>query len=145
MGAVIAAPAVTEPFWVADPGEGTMWRHGYTYSGHAVAAAAGLTALAITEREHLCDRALDLEKILADALAPLAELPAVSEVRAGTGVLAAVQLADPAGVPTAVRALRGLGVLTRGLVGGALQVSPPLVITDAEVAELGEALRTALG
>ena len=144
MGAVIAAPTVTEPFWVADPGEGTMWRHGYTYSGHAVAAAAALTALAITEREHLCERALDLEKILADALAPLAQLPAVSEVRAGTGVLAAVQLADPAGVPTAVRALRDLGVLTRGLVGGALQVSPPLVITDAEVAELAEALRTAL-
>jgi putrescine aminotransferase len=145
MGAVIAAPTVTEPFWVADPGEGTMWRHGYTYSGHAVAAAAGLTALAIIEREHLLDRALDLEKILADALAPLTQLTAVSEVRAGTGVLAAVQLVDPAAVAPAVRALRGLGVLTRGLVGGALQVSPPLVVTDAEVAELAEALRSALG
>ncbi len=45
----------------------------------------------------------------------------------------------------AVQALRRLGVLTRGLVGGALQISPPLVLTDDEVAELATALATALG
>ncbi len=145
LGAVVAAPNVAEPFWVAEPGHGTLWRHGYTYSGHAVAAAAGLAALEITEREGLTGRALALERVLADALAPLAALPAVAEVRAGTGVLAAVQLADPDAVGAAVQALRRLGVLTRGLVGGALQISPPLVLTDDEVAELAAALATALG
>ena len=78
-----------------EPG-GTVWRHGYTYSGHAVAAAAGLAPLwPSPSASSLPERALDLEKILADALAPLAQLPAVAEVRAGTGVLAAVQLTRP--------------------------------------------------
>ena len=48
MGAVIAAPWVAEPFW--QPGAG-LWRHGYTYSGHATAAAAALANLDVMERE----------------------------------------------------------------------------------------------
>ena len=56
MGAVVAAPWVAEPFWA--PGAG-MWRHGYTYSGHATVAAAALANLDIMEREDLCGRALD--------------------------------------------------------------------------------------
>jgi adenosylmethionine-8-amino-7-oxononanoate aminotransferase len=43
-----------------------------------------------------------------------------------------------------VAGLREQGVLTRGLWGGALQISPPLVIGDDEVAELGAALRDVL-
>ncbi len=144
LGAVVVAPRVAEPFWSPEPGAATIWRHGYTYSGHAVAAAAGLAALDILEREALADRALQLEATLAEALLPLAELPAVAQVRAGTGVLAAVQLVDAALVPPVVAGLRAQGVLTRGLWGGALQISPPLVITDGEVAELASALRTVL-
>jgi putrescine---pyruvate transaminase len=145
MGAVVAAPRVAEPFWSAPPGgSGPMWRHGYTYSGHAVAAAAGLTALDITERERLSERALELESLLAQTLRPLADLPAVAQVRAGTGVLAAVQTADASLISPAVAGLRQRGVLTRGLWGGALQISPPLVVTDAEVGELGTALREVL-
>jgi len=148
LGAVVAAPTVAEPFWQAGharDGAGTLWRHGYTYSGHAVAAAAGLAVLGIMERERLPERALRLEAVLADGLASLVDLPLVAEVRAGTGVLAAVQLTDPSALAGAVLTLRKNGVLTRGLVGGALQVSPPLVITDDEVGELATALRSALG
>ena len=144
MGAVVAAPRVAEPFWSTPPGAGTVWRHGYTYSGHPVAAAAGLVALDITERERLAERALDLEVLLARTLEPLADLAAVAEVRAGTGVLAAVQLADAGLVAPAVAALRERGVLTRGLWGGSLQISPPLVISADEVAELGAALHDVL-
>jgi putrescine---pyruvate transaminase len=147
MGAVIAAPWVAEPFWRQGAG---MWRHGYTYSGHATAAAAALANLDIMERESLPKRALELEGDLAEALAPLAEHPLVGEVRSGTGVLAAVQFAadaleaDPTIPGRVVAASRETGVLTRALGIGALQISPPLVIDGGELSELREGLRSAL-
>jgi putrescine aminotransferase len=147
MGAVVAAPSVTEPFWRADAG---MFRHGYTYSGHAAVAAAALANLDIVEREGLAKRALQLETDLADALAPLARHHIVEEVRAGTGVLAAVQLRadaleqDPALGGKVVAACRRAGVMTRTLATGALQISPALVIDDEGLAELRDGIAAAL-
>jgi adenosylmethionine-8-amino-7-oxononanoate aminotransferase len=141
MGAVLVAPSVAEPFWSDGAG---VFRHGYTYSGHAAVAAAALANLDIMEREDLCRRAVALESELADALAPLALHPAVEEVRAGTGVLAAVQLRDHAAAPQVVRAARDRGVLTRALVGGALQVSPPLVIDADGIEEIASGVAAAL-
>ena len=71
------------------------WRHGYTYGGHAGAAAAAMANLDIIEREQLLDGSARLEKSLHATLAPLADLDAVAEVRSGIGALAAVQLAEP--------------------------------------------------
>jgi len=147
MGGVIAAPWVAEPFWKPDTG---MWRHGYTYSGHATAAAAALANLDVMEREELAKRALQLEQDLAEALAPLAEHELVGEVRSGTGVLAAVQLdadvlaSDPTTPARLVVACREHGVLTRALGIGALQISPPLVMNDVELGELVEGISGAL-
>jgi adenosylmethionine-8-amino-7-oxononanoate aminotransferase len=147
MGGVIAAPWVAEPFW--RPGSG-MWRHGYTYSGHAAAAAAALANLDIMEREALPARALELETALAEALAPLASHPLVEEVRAGTGALAAVQLSpaaieDDTSLPARIVAsCREHGILTRALVPGALQVSPPLVLDASGLRELREGLGAGL-
>lgn len=147
MGGVIAAPWIAEPFWRPDAG---LWRHGYTYSGHAAAAAAALANLDVLENEALPKRALELERDLAEALAPLADHAVVGEVRAGTGVLAAVQFdsdaleTDPGLPGRAVAASRRNGVLTRALGIGALQISPPLVIDRDELKELGDGLRSAL-
>jgi adenosylmethionine-8-amino-7-oxononanoate aminotransferase len=147
MGAVLAAPWVAEPFWQRGAG---IWRHGYTYAGHATVAAAALANLDIMERESLPARALELEPALAAALVPLAEHPLVEEIRAGTGVLAAVQLdataiaQDPTLPARAVAACRGHGVLTRALATGALQVSPALVIDDAAIRELRDGVAAAL-
>jgi adenosylmethionine-8-amino-7-oxononanoate aminotransferase len=147
MGAVIAAPWVAEPFWAEGAG---MWRHGYTYSGHATVAAVALANIAIIEREGLCARALTLESDLAGALAPLERRGLVSEVRGGTGVLGAVQIdrarldGDPTLLARVVSAARGRGVLVRGLAGGALQVSPALTIDAAEIAELVGGIGAAL-
>ena len=147
MGAVVVAPWVAEPFWARGAG---MFRHGYTYSGHATVAAAALANIAIIEGEDLCGRALLLEKELTEALAPLAGHPLVEEVRGGTGVLAAVQISrdrlleDPALGARAAMAARESGILTRALASGALQISPPLVVGDAELLELEGGLRTAL-
>jgi len=148
LGGVIVAPRVREPFWGA-PDAG-VWRHGYTYSGHATATAAAHPNLDIIEREDLLGRALGLEAELADALRPLAGHELVSEVRAGLGAVAAVQLdpaliADDAALPDrTARAVRDAGVLTRVLVGGGLQVSPPLVFTRADVDALAAGLRAGL-
>ncbi|HEX9123252.1 MAG TPA: aspartate aminotransferase family protein [Actinomycetota bacterium] len=147
MGAVIASPRVADTFW--RPGAG-MFRHGYTYSGHAAVSAAALANLDILEREQLPKRALPLEGELAEALAPLVEHPLVEELRSGTGVVAAVQLSaqaiedDPSLPNRVVAACRESGILTRALGTGALQVSPALVIDASELAELREGLRAAL-
>ncbi len=147
MGGVIAAPWVAEPFWGPNAG---MWRHGYTYSGHATAAAAALANLDVMERETLPKRALDLEQDLAEALAPLAEHALVGEVRSGTGVLAAVQIdadvlaSDPTTPASLVAACREHGVLTRALGIGALQISPALVMDRTELGELVEGIAGAL-
>jgi adenosylmethionine-8-amino-7-oxononanoate aminotransferase len=141
MGGVIAAPWVAEPFWADGAG---MWRHGYTYSGHATVAAAALANIDIIEREDLCGHALRLERDLAEAIAPLADHELVAEVRGGTGVLAAVQIhrelvAEDTTLPARVaKACRGAGVFVRPLVDGAIAVSPPLIVGDAELKELAE-------
>jgi len=146
MGGVIASPRVAEPFWTS----GGLWRHGYTYSGHATVAAAAMANLDILEREGLPKRALQLETDLADALTPLAEHPMVEEVRAGVGVVAAVQLSaeaiaeDPTLPRRAVAACRDAGIMTRTLATGGLQVSPALVIDGAGLNELRDGFRTAL-
>ena len=145
MGAVIVAGRVAEPFF-AEPG--VMWRHGYTYSGHATAAAAALANLDILEREQLVPRVRELEGELTAALRPLTDHALVSEVRSGTGFLAAIQLdlaAHPDLQPGAVlAALRRAGVVTRLLAGGALQVSPSFVSTGADLKALAAAVNDAL-
>jgi adenosylmethionine-8-amino-7-oxononanoate aminotransferase len=147
MGGVIAAPWVAEPFWAEGAG---LWRHGYTYSGHASVAAAALANLDIIEREGLCERALKLEAPLFEALQPLAGHELVEEVRGGIGVLAAVNLrrdlvADEPSLPARVgMACREAGMLVRPLVGGAVAVSPPLVIDDDEISEIARAFRAGL-
>jgi|tagenome__1003787_1003787.scaffolds.fasta_scaffold20989446_7 putrescine aminotransferase len=147
LGAVLASPRVQEPFW-SEPG--TMFRHGYTYSGHPVACAAGLANLDILERERLLDRVAKLEPVLAEAVSPLGDQPLVSDVRAGVGLLAAVEIddvaraEDPKIIDRLVAACRDRGVLTRGLAGHSLQVSPPFVISEEEIRTIADVFADAL-
>ena len=147
LGAVLASPKVAEPFWA--PGAG-VWRHGYTYSGHATVAAAAIANLDIMEREALPERALTLEAQLHDVLAPLADHDLVEEVRGGLGVLAAVNLRhdlvahDPMLPARAGAAIREAGVIVRPLVAGAIAVSPPLVVDADDLAELAGGFRAGL-
>jgi putrescine---pyruvate transaminase len=145
LGGVIASARVAEPFWTA--GTQNMFRHGYTYAGHATACAVGLANLDVIEREGLVQRVRELEPVLADALRPLADHPAVAEVRTGVGLLGAVELADPSKLQAVIDAAYERGVLVRGIRGVALQVSPPFVITEDEIATtarvFGEALDAA--
>jgi adenosylmethionine-8-amino-7-oxononanoate aminotransferase len=96
------------------------------------------------------ERATSLEGELADALAPLEKHSSVAEVRSGTGVLAAVQLApdvlaeEPGAAGRLMLAARRRGIMSRALAPGALQVSPPLVLDHTEVQELAAGLDGAL-
>ncbi|MXP22361.1 aminotransferase class III-fold pyridoxal phosphate-dependent enzyme [Gordonia sp. HNM0687] len=140
MGAVFIAPHLAEPFYAG----GTWWRHGYTYGGHAGAAAAAMANLDIIEREGLLAEAARLESDLAAALGPLAHLDSVAEVRTGLGAVTAVQLADPAQAQPMVGRLREHGVSGRAAGQGALQISPAFVMTTDEVGELAGRMHAAL-
>ncbi|MBJ8341437.1 aspartate aminotransferase family protein [Antrihabitans sp. YC3-6] len=141
MGAVFIAPHIAEPFFAG----GVWWRHGYTYGGHAGAAAAAMANLDIMERENLLDESKRLEGSLHKHLSPLADHPRVQEVRSGLGAVAAVQLADPAEALPFVKTLRQHGVSGRAAGVGAMQFSPSFVMTDEQVAELAERVLAALG
>ncbi|HWH65889.1 MAG TPA: aminotransferase class III-fold pyridoxal phosphate-dependent enzyme, partial [Gaiellales bacterium] len=142
LGAVIASPRLQEPFWTT-PGA-ALFRHGYTYSGHPSVCAAGLANLDVLEREGLLERVSRLEQVLDAAMQPLAELPLVSEVRSGVGLLAAVEIApdaraaEPGIADRIVKGCRERGVLTRGLAGHSLQVSPAFVSDEAEIGRIAE-------
>ena len=146
LGGVIAHGRVAEPFWERP---GTTLRHGATYSGHPACCAAALANIAILDRERLVERGRIMEAVLADALAPLARHPLVAEVRAGCGLLGAVELTAevletlPSAIPDLARLVRQRGVLLRTL-GKALAVSPPLTIRAEQIQEIGLALAAGL-
>jgi adenosylmethionine-8-amino-7-oxononanoate aminotransferase len=135
LGVVICGPRVQEPFWL---GKGNMFRHGYTYSGHATACAVAVANLEIIEKEKLVAQALNLEPVLASEMNRLLKHPLVKEVRS-IGLTAAFELSaealanNPNAADDVLAEARRNGVITRVLMGHSLQISPPLVITKAEL------------
>jgi beta-alanine--pyruvate transaminase len=117
--------------------------HGYTYSGHPAACAAGLATLGIYRREGLLTRVASIAKVWEDAVHALRGKPHVIDVR-NLGLMAAVELEPRAEAPGA----RGYEVLNRALAAGLLvrttgdtiALSPPLIISEAEIARLAEVL-----
>ena len=141
LGGVVVSGEVAAPFF-DEPG-GPMLRHGATYAGHPSVCAAALCVLDIYERENIIPRGRELEGALADALAGFADHPAVSEVRSGCGLLAAVGLRDPSDVPKVAAGAREAGVLLRPLLGG-LATSPPLVVEQEHLEQIADGFRAGL-
>jgi len=142
VGAAIVAGRVWEPFW-AD-GSDAVFRHGITYAGHASACAGALANLDILDREELVARVRSLESVLEAALRPLADHSLVKEVRAGVGLLGAVQLHDRWLVPRVTGEMIANGVLGRQLNDGAIHISPPFVITEDEIRGAADGIASAL-
>ena len=148
LGGVLVGARVRAPFWDDDV-PGAVFRHGYTYSGHAGAAAAAMANLDILEREGLVARVASLEPVLDRAVRRLENASGIGEVRT-VGLTAAVAFAPPLlaadpGLPErAVAAALRHGVATRVLRGHALQVSPPFVITESEIDTMVEGLGAAI-
>jgi putrescine---pyruvate transaminase len=147
LGGVAVSGRVAEPFWEGDGAP--IFRHGATYSAHATCCAAGLANLDILEREGLIPRGEELEGDLLAALAPLAADPSVSEVRGGTGLLAAVGirqevLAARPDAPFLVAAgARDAGVLVRAQ-GAGVAVSPPLTIQREHMGQITDGIAAGL-
>jgi adenosylmethionine-8-amino-7-oxononanoate aminotransferase len=147
LGGVVVADQIADPFW-GEPG-GPVLRHGPTYAAHATCCAAALANIALLGRDRLIERGGQLEGVLLDALTPLADHHAVSEVRGGVGLLAAVALTDeilaqhPDAVTRVVMAARQEGVLVRPL-GGAIAISPPLTIQTEHFTLISQALERGL-
>lgn len=147
LGGVVACGRVAEPFWGSE--EAPMFRHGYTYSGHATVCAAGIANLKVLEREALPERAAWLEPRFGEILMELRHDPGVEDVRT-VGLAAAVQLdralvaADSSIPGRLTAALREHGVLSRMLSGFALQISPPLIVTEDELQRIADGIRAAL-
>jgi L-2,4-diaminobutyrate transaminase len=130
--------------------------HGWTYSAHALCAAAGLENLAILERENLVDNARDTGAYFQQAMhAAFDEHPMVGEVR-GVGLLAALefvadkssrQLFDPANKvgPRVSQACLDNGLIARAMPhGDILGFAPPLIIDRGEVDEVVARTRRAV-
>ncbi len=144
LGGVIAASRIAAPFFDQP---GNSFRHGYTYSGHTTACVAGLAVMDILVREGLLARAGQLEDEIYDALLPLEDLAVVASIRRGVGALAGIQLdvgEDETLPGRAATACREAGVLTRATGGGALQVSPPFIMTPDQVREMAGLFRAGL-
>jgi adenosylmethionine-8-amino-7-oxononanoate aminotransferase len=141
LGGIIVAPKTWKPFY---EGEGPIFRHGVTYSGHATACAVATANLDILENERLIPRVADLTPVLAQTLEPLTSHPAVAEVRAGVGLMAGVQLNPETPGEQVVRRAIDEGVLLRLITNNTLQISPPFVVTEADLHAIAEAIDAAL-
>jgi 4-aminobutyrate--pyruvate transaminase len=124
-----------------------VFGHGYTYSGHPVACAAGLKTREIYERDGLYEHAAEMGEYLQSRLAPLRDHDRVGEVR-GAGLLAAVELVedqasrqpDAALAKRATQLCQDNGLIVRNVAGCALAMCPPLIISREQVDELVDKL-----
>jgi beta-alanine--pyruvate transaminase len=143
MGAVFASRKVHDAI-VQGPEAAIEFFHGYTYSGHPLACAAGMATLDIYEREGLLTRAAGLSQAWEDAFHGLADLPHVVDIR-NVGLVAAVELSSRPGAPgargyeTLVKAFEA-GLTVRAA-GDILCLSPPLIIETGEIGRMVEILR----
>lgn len=132
---------------------GGYWAHGFTYSGHPTACAAGLANIDVIEKENLVTKTRDVTgPYLQKKLQEFVGHPAVGEVR-GYGLIAAIELLPKGGFaarnpnafigPKAMKIAREEGVVVRGI-RDILAMAPPLTITTAQIDELLAAVRRTL-
>lgn len=116
--------------------------HGYTYSAHPLAVAAAIAALDLYRAEGLFERAQALEPLWADAAMSLKGIPGIADIRT-VGLVAGIELEGRPGLAgqRAYEALeRGFhdeGIMLRST-GETLAVTPPLIVSEAEIGEIFE-------
>jgi beta-alanine--pyruvate transaminase len=147
MGGVIASRVVYEAFMAGAPDVIELF-HGYTYSAHPLACAAALATLDVHEELALAERVRRVAPQWESAAHGLREAPHVADIR-NVGLLAAIDLHPCAGAAGArgnavQAACLEAGVLIRNS-GDTLVLSPPLVISEAQIATVFGAIREALG
>ncbi|MBL8808241.1 MAG: aspartate aminotransferase family protein [Rhodospirillales bacterium] len=146
MGAVFASKAIHEAF-MQGPDNVIEFFHGYTYSGHPLACAAGMATLDVYRDEGLFERAASLETYWQDAIHSLKGTKHVIDLR-NIGLMAGIELESRPGAPGA-RAYDALvdcfeaGVLIR-VTGDIVAMSPPLIVEKPQIDRMVDTLATAL-
>lgn len=143
LGGILISPRLWEPFYRDSP-DTPIFRHGSTYAGHATAAAVALAHLDLLEREQLIPRVAELETVLETQLSALAERnSAVQDVRVA-GLLGGVTLNEHLSAERVADEIIELGFISRPLRGNTLQLSPPFIISDDELAAFVNAIDEAI-
>ncbi|MGE5254188.1 MAG: aminotransferase class III-fold pyridoxal phosphate-dependent enzyme, partial [Planctomycetaceae bacterium] len=158
LGAVIVHQRVFEAF---EKSERPAFFMGYTYSGNPLSCAAGLAVLRYIEKNRLVERSAQAGKYLLERLAGLKDLPMVGDIR-GKGLLLGIEFVRDKGKKTPYERSRriaetltdkafqnGLILMSGagtadGVSGDHTVVSPPFVITEAQVDELAELLEKSI-
>jgi len=138
MGAVFVRDEIYDAM-VSPESQAIELFHGYTYSGHPVAAAAGLATLNIYRQESLYARASELSQYWEDAVHSLKGLPHVIDLR-NYGLVAGIELSSIAGKPGSrafqvFQACYEKGALIR-VTGDIIALSPPLILEKHHIDEL---------
>jgi beta-alanine--pyruvate transaminase len=139
MGGVLVRAPIYETF-MRGPGHVIELFHGYTYSAHPLACAAGLAALDLYREEDLFARAKALEPSWAAAAMGLKGLPGVLDIRT-VGLTAGIDLAPRPDAPGArgydamVKAFHDESLMVR-ITGDTLALTPPLIVSESEIEDI---------
>ncbi len=139
MGGVIASSEIHDAF-MTGPDYAVELFHGYTYSAHPLACAAGLATLDIYRDEKLFERAKALEPKFADAVLSLKSEPNVLDIRT-VGLTAGIDLAPTAdgpgkrGFESMNSAFHDHDLMLR-IAGDTLALTPPLIMSNDQIGEI---------
>lgn len=147
MGAVAAKDEIYETVTNASPETAIEFFHGYTYSAHPAACAAGLATLKIYEDEGLYDRAASLSDYFLDAVWSLKDIPVVRDLR-GYGMMAGIEVWPEEGKP----GIRGNALQKQMFwngchvkwTGDTAIVAPPLISEKSHIDEIVDAFAKTL-
>ena len=144
MGGVIARKGIYDTF-MKGPDHAIELFHGYTYSGHPLAAAAALATLDLYRDEKLFERTKAVESRWMDAVMGLKGLPNVLDIRT-IGLVAAIDLASiPDGVGRRAYEAMDVGFREHGIMlritADTIALTPPLIISDNQIDELIEKVK----
>ncbi len=146
MGAVACRNEIYDAFMENSPA-GIELFHGYTYSGHPLAAAAGLATLDIYKDEGLFERGQELAGYWEDAMHSFNGLPHVIDVR-NLGIIGGIELEPIDGEPTKRAVDCFLDCYENGLLirttGDIIALSPPLILETAHIDRIADTLSTAI-
>ena len=147
MGAVFVRDGIYDSFMEVAPEGAIEFFHGYTYSGHPLACAAGLATLEVYREEDLFARAAELAPYFQEAVHSLADCSNVIDVR-NLGLMGAIELESIVDKPT-VRAMEAFqkafeaGLLVR-TTGDTIALSPPLIVERKHIDFIAETVRDIL-
>jgi len=149
----LSATIVSEEIYDVISGPDGMFLHGMTYSGHPACCAAALANIAILEEEDICGRVRRLGPVFENAMKGLGDLPIVGEVR-GSHFMMGIEFVKDQSTKDIFEAEARVGprvaghAQERGLMVRPLAhmtvLSPPLILTEAEIQTIADTLRDSI-